>query len=50
MPKKSKTQEFLEARVIYRQNGVIDLKRLWEKEDVELDPKIVEKYAHIEAA
>lgn len=43
MSKKSKTQEFLEAQVIYRQNGVIDLKKLWEKEDVEMDPRRVEE-------
>jgi hypothetical protein len=43
MPKKpSKTQEYLENRVIHRFDGLIDLKKLWAKEeDKELDPKLI---------
>lgn len=47
MPKKkSKTQEYLEAKVIHRHQGVIDLKKLWNDEDKELDPKFVNQYAN----
>lgn len=40
--KKSKAQEFLEAKVIHKYGGRIDLKELWKREeDKELDPKVV---------
>jgi hypothetical protein len=40
--KKSKTHELLEAKVLYKHDGKIDLKKLWEKEvDKELDPEVV---------
>jgi hypothetical protein len=47
MPKKkSKTQEYLEAKVIHKMNGVIDLEKLWKaEEDKELDPKVIERLA-----
>jgi hypothetical protein len=44
--KKSKTQEYLEAKVLYKHNGVIDLKKLWaSEEDKELEPTRVEELA-----
>ena len=48
MPKKkSKTQELLESRVLYKHGGKIDLKKLWAKdEDKELDPKVVKQLAN----
>ena len=46
MPKKSKTQDYLENKVIFKHGGVIDLKKLWAKEeDKELDPKLAQQYA-----
>jgi len=42
MPKKSKTQDYLENQVIFKHGGIIDLKKLWAKEDVEADPKVIE--------
>ena len=43
MPKKrSRTQEHLEAQVLHEHSGVIDMKKLWKKEeDKELDPNLV---------
>jgi hypothetical protein len=39
--KKTKAQEFLEAKVIHKYGGKIDLKELWKREDKELDPELV---------
>jgi hypothetical protein len=40
--KKSKTQERLEAKVIHKLDGKIDLEALWKaEEDKELDPDTV---------
>jgi hypothetical protein len=41
MPKKSKTQERLEAKVLHAHGGKINLEALWRTEDEELDPKKV---------
>ncbi len=41
--KKSKAQDILEAKVIHNYQGKIDLKKLWEKDDKELDPERVDK-------
>jgi hypothetical protein len=44
MKKESQTQEFLEAKVIHKMNGKIDLKELWKsEEDKELSPELVDK-------
>jgi hypothetical protein len=42
--KKSKTQDYLENKVIFKYGRKIDLKKLWAKEeDKELDPNVVKK-------
>jgi hypothetical protein len=45
MPRKmSKAQEFLEAKVIHKMNGKIDLKELWKaEEDKEAEPEVIER-------
>jgi hypothetical protein len=43
MRKKSKTQDRLEAKVLYQHGGKIDFKKLWEKDsEVEADPVRIE--------
>jgi hypothetical protein len=40
MPKRNKTQEHLEATVMFKHGGKIDLKKLWAKDsEVEADPQ-----------
>jgi len=41
--KKSKTQDYLEAKVIHKHQGKIDLTELWAKEEEELDPQRVDE-------
>ncbi len=45
MRKKSKTQDYLEAKVIVKYDGKIDLKKLWD-EEVELDPNTVKNLSN----
>ena len=41
--KKSKTQDYLEAKVLHKHGGKIDLKKVWEEEqDKEADPARME--------
>lgn len=42
MKRKSKTQDYLESQVIFNHGGKVDLKKLWAKEDIEADPKVIE--------
>jgi hypothetical protein len=45
MPKRpSKTQKYLEAKVIHKMHGKIDLKELWKaEEDKEAEPEVIER-------
>lgn len=46
--KPSQTQKYFEAEVIHKHDGKVDLKKLWAREDEELDPAKVEQYASLQ--